>query len=352
MPDLRARLIPRCGESVCIHREGHPISRQDMELASAEVIGSRCIRHAAVDTSCSKMDRHEHPLPILLEDMVISNDPRLILCRRRPVHGATAVASESWLVQADRCPTAVEGLIADVSVQIYVNLGPTGRHVEDTSLRRSPGPRTAWVVGPRTGRMDIRKETVDSHIVGIRLRPGMAKAILGVPAHELTNRMVDLESFWEGDAERLRERLARCSGPDERLTVVEQALVGRAAQGDGAADRPAVETLCGWLSGRPHQTVAAIAEEMGLSHRRAIRLMADHVGLRPVQFRRVQRFRRAVADIGFGSDPWTDVAYGAGYADQPHMIREFRRLAGMTPVEYLERRSPAGAGTVRLVMAD
>ena len=32
---------------------------------------------------------------------------------------------------------------------------------------------------------------------------------------------------------------------------------------------------------------------------------------------------------------------GAGYFDQPHAIRDFRELTGMTPVEYVARRRRA-----------
>ncbi|MFW6084495.1 MAG: helix-turn-helix domain-containing protein [Gemmatimonadota bacterium] len=33
-----------------------------------------------------------------------------------------------------------------------------------------------------------------------------------------------------------------------------------------------------------------------------------------------------------------EVALSAGYYDQPHMNREFRRMAGLTPGEYLRSR--------------
>lgn len=38
---------------------------------------------------------------------------------------------------------------------------------------------------------------------------------------------------------------------------------------------------------------------------------------------------------------WSSEAVGAGYFDQPHAIRDFRELTGMTPVEYVARRRRA-----------
>ena len=65
------------------------------------------------------------------------------------------------------------------------------------------------------------------------------------------------------------------------------------------------------------------------------------MGLTPKLFGRVQRLQRTIAYVGTraGVD-WTDTAFAGGYYDQAHLIREFRELIGLTPTEYLARRSP------------
>ena len=59
---------------------------------------------------------------------------------------------------------------------------------------------------------------------------------------------------------------------------------------------------------------------------------------------RILRFRRALDELagGLAGTPRADLAQLAvtcGYYDQPHMYRDFRALAGMTPLEYLAARS-------------
>ena len=44
---------------------------------------------------------------------------------------------------------AAEAALPDASVELYFNLGPTGRHVSGTTRPGYLAPRAAWVVGPR-----------------------------------------------------------------------------------------------------------------------------------------------------------------------------------------------------------
>ena len=39
-----------------------------------------------------------------------------------------------------------------------------------------------------------------------------------------------------------------------------------------------------------------------------------------------------------GPRPWTDAALEAGYFDQSHLIRDFRRFVGCTPSEFAASR--------------
>jgi AraC-like DNA-binding protein len=58
------------------------------------------------------------------------------------------------------------------------------------------------------------------------------------------------------------------------------------------------------------------------------------VGLAPKALARTLRFQNALRLAGRGlSRSWSGIAAECGYADQAHLIREFRALSGATPAE-------------------
>lgn len=198
----------------------------------------------------------------------------------------------------------------------------------DTSRLIAVGAMTRHLVYSRHG---------VSLLLGVRFRPGRATSFLGCPAAEITDLSPTLEELWGAGAMTLHEQLLEAPSLDERLRVLESALVRRrrsepdplaAAAVDGLRQRPAA--------------VATLAADLGISPRQLRRRFQAAVGLGPKRFSEIVRFQSALAAmLSHEADGWADLALATGYYDQAHMSNDFRRWTGLAPGRYLAERSRA-----------
>ncbi|MGE0553511.1 MAG: helix-turn-helix domain-containing protein [Gemmatimonadales bacterium] len=252
-----------------------------------------------------------------------------------------------WTVEAARCSASVEAALPDGAAELYFNLGPIGRlQLRDGGALPSLAPSLGWVLGPRAGTVLVAKETRDCAIVGVRLQPGVAALLLGVPAAELAGRLTDLEDLvGRGKVAEVVDRLAGAGSVAARLGHVERAVVGWCG---APHDVVRVSTLVRRVAASGAGSIRGVADELGMSHRRVIDLCRRAVGLTPKRLQRVGRLR-SILERAHGSErpSWAGLAAECGFVDQAHLIHEFRALAGMTPSAYLTGRMAVGVGFVR-----
>lgn len=155
--------------------------------------------------------------------------------------------------------------------------------------------------------------------VGLRFYPGAAPAFLGVPAHELRDLRVELADLWPAsEVRRLRGRMA---GAPDPVTALEEIVLERAAPPD-----PLLRALVRSLdAGRP---VAAVADELGLGARQLHRRSLTAFGYGPKTLARILRLRRALV-LARGGVPYAETALRSGFADQAHLARDVKELAGV-----------------------
>ena len=178
----------------------------------------------------------------------------------------------------------------------------------------------AVVAGPDTGPVAVPVASGEV-VAGVRLRPGAAGAVLGVPADELRDRRVALEDLWGRAGREAGERAG--ADPFELLAALRVRL-------DGAAPDRRVFEAASRLARAPATPVPALAASLGLGERHLRRRFAAGVGYGPKTFARVARFWRALGLLRAGESP-AAAAVEAGYADQAHMTRELVALGGRTP---------------------
>lgn len=167
--------------------------------------------------------------------------------------------------------------------------------------------------------------------VGAVLEPGAAFAVFGVPAKELAGSHTPLDSLWGHDADRLVDALTSLPDLAGRLDHLESFLADRLPSVRGI--HPGIARV---LADRRdvRSRASALAERSGLGPRRFAQLFRDAVGVSPKRWLRLRRFQCALSRTEDPDLDWADLACELGYSDQPHLVREFREFAGVTPSEY------------------
>ena len=267
-----------------------------------------------------------------------------------PSPGLANVVEVFWSLRGSAQPGRVESadadrILPDGCPEIVVNRAESFRRLhEDGGSHRQD---EVILVGALRRAIRIAPEgSVD--LFGIRLRPGGLFPLFGAPAHELTDVDVNLRALAAPLFEDLRAATATGSGRPivkdvERALRSQLERRGRvalaAARGGGLAGHAARLATGG------RSTVEGLARGLGLNRRALERLFRVEVGLSPKLFLRIQRLQAVVASLESGPPPrgWAQLASSHGYADQPHLIRDFRLLAGATPQRYLAERTDLGA---------
>ncbi|WP_331769883.1 helix-turn-helix domain-containing protein (plasmid) [Embleya sp. NBC_00888] len=177
--------------------------------------------------------------------------------------------------------------------------------------------------------------------VYVTLSPLGAGALLGLPASALAHHVVDLADVVPALAD-LPEQLAACRTWPQRRALVERFLLGGLARhGEGEN----VSELRAMLAALSRTTrVDEAARRIGCSRRHLSSRMRTECGVTPKEYQRLVRFettRRRLAAVDTAAAGLADLAAASGFADQAHLSREWRAMAGCTPTEWLRAEGPS-----------
>ncbi|WP_327589829.1 AraC family transcriptional regulator [Nonomuraea sp. NBC_00507] len=196
------------------------------------------------------------------------------------------------------------------------------------------------VTGPRAT-ATFSAHTPWRHGMAVGLTPAGMSALTGTPLREVAGTTVQLEDLLGTRAAELTGRLIASATWADRFRLLEERLTAWLRPDAGPND---LITHAWWRLQEPDgpPTIGALADELGVSRRYVELGFRRVVGLSPKTVARIARFQRTV-DTWRRPSATLDEAVACGYADQPHLSREIRAMAQMTPkqlfafVQYTDR---------------
>ncbi len=169
-------------------------------------------------------------------------------------------------------------------------------------------------------------------VIGINFRHGVLQRLLGLPMHEIVNNELDASLIWPKDMRELSDKLKNAKNSHIHLQIVQDFLLKKFKEiGSDTAFDLAIAEL---IKYNGNITIEKIARYAHLSLRQFERRCLQSLGVSPKLFAKLTRFNKA--HVRKEIEPklsWTQIAYEYGYADQMHLIKDFKRFSGYKPSE-------------------
>lgn len=224
---------------------------------------------------------------------------------------------------------------ADGHVSLTFELGHIcdvdGRWYVDSRAQRGT------VIGPlrevgRTRGFDLPQT------IGVFFRPARAAPFLRVAISDLTDRTVAIDDMWGTAGSRLPSELCELDEA-QRIDRLESVLLRRLSRARMPAATFDVEGLAATIVRHKGRVmVDGMARAAGVSRQYLAREFRERIGIGPKLYSRLARFQSGLVYAGARAKvDWARVALDMGYADQSHMIAEFRRFSGLTPQTLANR---------------
>lgn len=223
--------------------------------------------------------------------------------------------------------------------QLLINLadpllGVNGATGARAHLRRHllSGSRTGWFDSKPTGHV---------HFVGVVFAPMGLHTLLGIPQSELADRDLSLDEVMPAqEVELLLERLAEAPGTSERMAVLQHALLDILGSSAVGADNASLITR--YALDNIGQPMQHLERNTGFSRQYLLRLLRDRTGLSLQEHQRLRRMNKVLDLLARPRMDLAEASFGAGFFDQAHFTRHFKRHTGLTPAAYLRTEREMG----------
>lgn len=177
-------------------------------------------------------------------------------------------------------------------------------------------------------------------LIGVSFNEGRAYPFLAIPLGELRDAVGLLDALDRTTLLRLHNQLAETPALPDRVRLLEDWLTRRLTL-EIATDPLVPETLGALRRAAGRLSIANLAGRYAISQRHLERRFHEQVGISPKAYARLLRVETARLNLKrLATEPDTNLAHLAvelGFYDQPHFIREFRAVVGMTPARYMKR---------------
>ena len=221
------------------------------------------------------------------------------------------------------------------TIDVQFTLGGT------TTFAHGAGPATEldgiFIVGQQQRHFRFGFDP-DTTLVGIVFHAPAFAQLSGIPLEVFTNCAMDVTQLLPQRYRDLWEQLSEACNDAERVQLLE-AFCQLELYLHNVQFQPVDELLMQLRNSNELPTVSALADYANMSIRTLQRHTKAALGISPKSYLQVLRFNRTLSGLNAVEfEHWQDPVFDAGYFDQAHFIKDFKRFTGHAPTAYLREQ--------------
>ncbi len=216
-------------------------------------------------------------------------------------------------------------------------------HLPDASVHLIVEAELAGIFGPARGRFTRLVEGA-GYAFCVKFRPGGFYPFLGSPVSSLASKTRGFQDVFGEAGLALEAAIRHAEQVEERIAIAEDFLRVNLLRGRSLArDEEAIlvhQIVESIIAAEGTTRSRDLERQFSLTKRTLQRLFDRWVGVSPSWVIRRYRIHDALDRISRGEVvDWPALAAGLGYFDQAHFIKDFRKLIGVSPGQYLRQVS-------------
>jgi AraC-like DNA-binding protein len=186
---------------------------------------------------------------------------------------------------------------------------------------------------PYTVQFDERVDTF-----GIRFKPEGIYNLFGIPAVEFSEDFIDMESVLERSFSLFSAQLRELSSVEAKVEATNtylSSMLHKNSINYYYLNRAAefIRQTSGLVG------MDEVVSNVYISRRQLEREFKEKLGITPKQYMRIVRLNRVNTLLLRSAKPnLSGITYETGFADQAHLIREFRTFSGVAPFRFIKAR--------------
>lgn len=189
-----------------------------------------------------------------------------------------------------------------------------------------------------------------TQLVIVVFHPTGINWLTGIPAHELSDNIVDTGLVFGKRGEELYAQLAEAGNIQNMLSLLNNFFIQQAIKNTLPGNCFVSAALQLIIKSKGLISSNQLVKLTGYTERHIERKFNEYVGTTPKRFSNIVRLHVFLKELKAkgNSRNLTQIAYEAGYADQSHLIKEFKKITGMSPAIYQHNTDKLASNFVNL----